>query len=48
METDPERLVDPTFTPFTEPGGGRYYVRLDTMDVQRQPAWYDLPRGGIL
>ena len=49
METNPERLVDPLFTPFKESGReGLYWVKLDTWDIQRQPAWYDLPRGGVL
>ncbi|WVQ80158.1 hypothetical protein IAT38_002263 [Cryptococcus sp. DSM 104549] len=49
METQPQRLVDPLFTPFKEAGRDRmYYVNLDTWDVQRHPGWYDLPRGGVL
>ncbi|KAK8854687.1 hypothetical protein IAR55_003426 [Kwoniella newhampshirensis] len=49
METQPERLVDPLFTPFQEAGRkGVYYVNLSNWDIQRHPGWYDLPRGGIL
>lgn len=49
METEPERLVDPTFLPMREAGrDGTYYLNLSTMDLQRHPGWYDLPRGGIL
>ncbi|WWD19169.1 hypothetical protein CI109_103627 [Kwoniella shandongensis] len=49
METKPNKLVDPLFTPFQEAGReGIYYVNLLTWDIQRHPGWYDLPRGGIL
>ncbi|WVR09439.1 hypothetical protein IAU60_006506 [Kwoniella sp. DSM 27419] len=49
MEMQPDRLVDPLFSPFEEAGrSGTYYVNLTTWDVQRHPGWYELPRGGIL
>ena len=49
METTPDRLVDPLWTPFLESGReGQYFVNLADWDIQRHPGWYDLPRGGIL
>ncbi|WRT68549.1 uncharacterized protein IL334_005526 [Kwoniella shivajii] len=49
MEMQPEKLVDPLFTPFREAGReGAYYVNLSNWDIQRHPGWYDLPKGGIL
>ncbi len=49
METRPRQLVDPLFTPFQEAGGlGTFYVNLGNWDIQQHPAWYELPRGGIL
>ncbi|OCF32745.1 hypothetical protein I316_05666 [Kwoniella heveanensis BCC8398] len=49
METQPRRLVDPLFTRFTEAGRETtYYINLRNWDIQRNPGWYDLPRGGIL
>ena len=50
METDHRKLVDQSFTRFEESGReGTYYVKLHgNMDIQRQPGWYDLPKGGVL
>ncbi|KAK6910808.1 hypothetical protein I203_104841 [Kwoniella mangroviensis CBS 8507] len=49
MEMQPERLVDPSFTPLQEAGrDATYYVNLSNWDIQRHPGWYDLPKGGIL
>ena len=50
MEIKPDTTTDPGFTRFRESGrDGVYYIKLHgSMDIQRNPSRYELPKGGVL